>query len=145
MTLPENIVYLPGSVVVTQPAGFNPGEPTIQTVGTQQILTWPLADGLLINESAILRFAVMTPTLDCDVMNLDGRLVVLTGQDFVCSDNGLVCMSNTISSTNGGQLVQFPVRQGVLMFDIAAITSTCASSTTEEVTIVGNMIYATLF
>ncbi len=140
MTLPDGIVFVPGTVVAAQPAGYTPGDPTIETVGTQQILTWSLADGLLLNESAILRFSVTTPTLDCEITSLDGRLVILTGQDFICSDDGSVCMSNTISSTNGGQIVQFPVRQGILMFDVASITSTCFTATTEEVTVSGNII-----
>jgi len=140
ITLPDGIVYVPNTTVSVQPAGYIPGEPAIESVGTQQILTWPLANGMLLNESAVLRLSVTTPILDCDVMSLDGRLVILTGQDFVCIDDGSVCMSNTISSTNGGQLVQFPVRQGVLTFDISTITSTCVTATTEEVTVTGNIV-----
>ncbi len=139
-TLPVGVAYVPGSTIATVPVGYNPGEPTITMVSGQEVLTWPLAGGLLLNEIATIRFSVNTPMVACDVMTLDGFLQVLSGQDFICSLDGSVCPANQITNEDGGSLFQFPIQQGLIMFDVTSATSTCTSSTTETVTYTGNLV-----
>ncbi len=140
VTLPVGVNYVPGTTNAVAPASYVPGEPIITMVGSQEVLTWPLAGGLLVNEMASLRFAVNTPMVDCDVMTLDGFLQVLSGQDFVCSLDGSICPANLITNTNGGSLFQFPVQQGAVTFDVTSGTSVCTSATTETVTYNGNIV-----
>ena len=139
-TLPLGVFYVPGTSSGTVPAGYIPGEPTITMVDGQQVLTWPLAGGLSLNEIATIRFSVNTPMVPCDVMTLDGFLQVLSGQDFICSIDASVCPANLITNQNGGSLFQFPLQQGAITFDITSATSTCASATTENVTYEGNIV-----
>lgn len=140
ITLPEGVTYVPGTSSAVQPGTWMPGEPTIDNIGGQQILRWPLAGGLLVNDIATLRFSVNTPAQDCSVMTLDGVLVTLSGQDFVCSDDLSVCAGNSVSSTDEAAFYQFPVRQGVLTFEVNSATSVCVGSTTETLTIEGNIV-----
>ncbi len=139
-TLPAGVSYVPGSTNAVAPLGYTPGEPTITMVGGQQVLTWPLAGGLLLNDIATLRFSVNTPMVDCDIMTLDGFLRVLSGQDFICSLDGSICPANLITSEDGGSLFQFPIQQGVIAFDVTSATSTCSTATTESVTYSGNIV-----
>ena len=122
------------------PATWIPGEPNITTIAGQEILEWPLPDGMLLNDVANLGFQLNTIELDCEITSLDGMLVILSGQDFVCVNDNSLCAGNAITSTNMGLPVSIPVQQGVLTFEILSNTSVCVDGDSETVNIQGNII-----
>ena len=139
-TLPPGVNYIAGSTVVNAPASWTPGEPAVTVIAGQEILEWQLPDGLLLGDVANLGFQLSTVDLDCDVTSLDGILVILSGQDFVCVNDNSLCAGNAITSSNMGLPITIPVQQGVLTFDVSNNTSVCVDGTTETVTIAGNIV-----
>ncbi len=139
-TLPIGVNYIAGSSNVTTPATWTPGEPTITSIAGQEILEWPLPEGLLLNEIGTIGFQLNTIDLDCDVTSLDAFLMVLSGQDFVCVNDNSLCAGNSITSTNMGLPISLPVQQGVLTFDVLNNTSICVDGTNETVSISGNIV-----
>ncbi len=139
-TLPAGVTYAAGSTSVVQPGTWTPGEPTITVLAGQEILEWPLPDGLQMNDIATLNIQVNTPDLGCEFTTLDGFLSVLSNENFLCETDSQFCNGSSITSTDNGSPYSFVVQQGALTFDVNNYTSTCSAGNGETVTIEGNII-----
>ncbi len=139
LNLPTGVTYDAGSSTSSTPSGWVVGEPNIQNVSGFTQLIWQMPTGLLLNEQACISFDLTSPAFDCTVDSIEVVLTTLTSTSLLCQSSSTNCdaMSNT-STNNGSTLI--PVLQNNLMLDIASMTSICAPTDSEYITIVGNVL-----
>jgi gliding motility-associated-like protein len=144
ITLPKGILYEAGTTKGTVPAGYAPGDPAIKVVGGQQVLTWPIAQGLVKGQKAVLSFFTTTPDFDCEnVPVFDASIVTVVKRSIVCKSNpsGAPCIIDVITSSGGETFIELPVStEGALGIEFKKVTSICAGNGTEKILIKGNLV-----
>ncbi|RMG79456.1 MAG: gliding motility-associated C-terminal domain-containing protein, partial [Bacteroidetes bacterium] len=133
LSLPPGIAYVGGSTLVQMPAGWAPGDPTIDTPGGFQILNWPMPAGLGENETAVFEFQVQSPFIDCATEQFDVELVTTSVNELFCATDNINCNVQTITSTNGAGLTALPVGQKIALAT-QNLTSACSIAGTENLT-----------
>jgi gliding motility-associated-like protein len=113
--LPVGVTYRSNSSVSTQPSSWNPGEPTIKTVGSMQTLTWFQPLGLVQNEEATLTFQVNTAdTLAC-AGNLDMAVATYYVKDVICKTDASICKTEILTTSSGEQLYSIPLSRASIL------------------------------
>lgn len=139
LSLPPNVTYVLGSSFAINPGAWLLDEPSIETVGGFQRLTWRMIPGLLNNESATFSFEVSSPTFDCDQEGFDVELITTTVNELFCEAANVNCEVETISSLGGNVLTELPIG-GAVIIDFQSVTSTCFNATEEEISFSGNLV-----
>ncbi len=126
--LPQNIVYQPGTSVAVLPNSWVPGDPNIEIVAGISVLSWPLPNGLLLDETASLRFDVATPALNCNA-DLEAAVSTVRAINYTCPNGSLTCDAEVLTSDGGEKFFDLNVGQ---TDDFAgADVSTCPNSTVQ--------------
>lgn len=108
--LPEGITYRPNTSVGAYPSTWIPGEPIIRMLGTVQSLAWRQPLNMALNDSAAIRFKVVTnDTFACTGSQLE--LVVCTAAyiELSCQTTGTPCLVEVITTSNGEQFFATPL------------------------------------
>jgi gliding motility-associated-like protein len=95
--LPSGINYVPGSTVTIQPASWGAANPKVENVSGINILTWSLPAGMALNDTATLRFNVVSPALACNAQ-LEAALSTIRDTAIVCSTGAQTCTASIITS-----------------------------------------------
>ncbi len=141
LSLPPNVMYVPGSSAANFPGAWNLDEPFVETIGNFQKLTWRMIPGLLENETASFSFQVESPDFNCDQTGFDVELVTTTISELFCEAANVNCEVETITSLGGNLLTNLPVG-GAVMIDFQSLISTCLNADEEELTLSGNLFSA---
>ncbi len=142
--LPKGILYKAGTSKGVFPAGYTPGEPTIKLDSGQQILTFPIAVGLGLGDSCVIKFFTTSPQFDCDnppFFEANIETVVTRAVKCLSNPNAAPCIIDVITSSGGGAIVELPVSfEGALAADFKRVTSVCGDNGTEIITAIGNLV-----
>jgi gliding motility-associated-like protein len=95
--LPLGINYVSGSTLAVSPNNWVLGEPRIIVVNGISELNWTLPPGLQINDTATLRFQVLSPQLTCNAQ-LEAGLSTIRDTAIICPNNAVVCNSSVVTS-----------------------------------------------
>ncbi len=98
--LPAGISYMPGSSVPVRPAGWLPGNPVVTIASGISILTWTLPTGMMLNDTATLRFDVTSPQLSCNAQ-LEVAISTVRDTSIICYNGNQTCGASVI--TSGGE------------------------------------------
>ena len=139
LRLPNSMTYQNNSSIALEPANWTGVQPQLETMADFYTLTWCLPNGLLNNDSAIVEFSLLSPDLDCSIQDTLVELFTITKNTVSCTNGGLNCPVDAITSTNNGQLTALPVNQRLLDFAINT-TSICQGSGIERVTVDGYIV-----
>jgi gliding motility-associated-like protein len=141
--LPAGILYKAGTTKGILPSGYDPGEPKIEIENGQQVLTYPIAVGLGLADSCVIRFLTTSPNFDCDnppLFEANIETIVTRAIKCLSNPNAEPCIIDVITSTGGGTIVELPVRNtGALAVNFTKVTSICGDNNTEIVTAIGNI------
>ncbi|MFT5165897.1 MAG: hypothetical protein ACI8P3_001128, partial [Saprospiraceae bacterium] len=139
LRLPLGIDYQIGSTVAINPPSWAITEPEIDTVLGFQNLYWCMPAGIVQNDSVMMSLILNSPDYNCSINSLDVGLFTILRQDLTCVATGSDCNMESFTSTNNGQLTGLLVNQNLLGINIDFISSTCASSTQEQLVIEGTI------
>lgn len=140
--LPEGLSYRPNTSVGVFPQGYIPGEPEIKIVNNQQVLLFPIATGLGLNERAVIKFFTTVPNFDCEKAPLfEANIETVVTRSIKClsNPNSQPCILDIITSKGGESIVELPVSyEGALALNYLNVTSKCENDG-EFITIIGNI------
>jgi gliding motility-associated-like protein len=143
ITLPPGILYEPNTATGVLPAGYDPGEPAIKVVNGSQVLTFPIATGLVKGSKSIISFFTTTPDFDCENPTIfEASIATVVKRSIVCKSNpnGTPCIIDVLTSTGGQALIELPVStEGALGIDFKKVTSTCDGNGNEKLLIKGDL------
>ncbi|MEM1319868.1 MAG: gliding motility-associated C-terminal domain-containing protein [Bacteroidota bacterium] len=140
LRLPVGIDYVANSTLALAPDGWVSPEPQVDIQAGYQTLLWCLPDGMVLNDSAMISFEVISPDLDCSIQDTLVELFTITRNNVSCALNGSNCDLNAITSTNVGELTSLPVNQRLLDFRFNSITSTCQPGGEEQILVDGYIV-----
>ncbi len=139
LNLPSGVTYSGGSSIATTPTGWVVGEPASQDVNGVTMLTWTLPAGMVLNDQACFSFDLTSPAYTCDIDSIEVVLTTVTANNLLCTTSGANCAAMSNTSTNNGSTL-IPILQNNLMLDIVSMTSICAPTDSENITITGNVV-----
>jgi gliding motility-associated-like protein len=141
--LPVGFIYKSGSAKGLLPSGYNPGEPTIEIENGQQVLTFPIATGLGLQDSSLISVQATSPNFDCvnpPLFEANIETKVTRAVKCLSNPNAEPCIIDVITSTGGSELVELPVRyEGAMAVNFDKVTSKCAANGTEIITAIGTI------
>lgn len=141
--LPVGFIYKAGSAMGLLPTGYNPGEPKIEIENGQQVLTFPIATGLGLNDSCLIKVLTTSPNFDCvnpPLFEANIETKVTRAVKCLSNPNAEPCIIDVITSTGGSELVELPVRyEGAMAVNFEKVTSVCAPNGTELITAIGTI------
>lgn len=141
--LPVGFIYKPGSAMGVKPSNYNPGEPSIEVVSGQQVLTFPIATGLGFNDTCIIKVLSTSPKFDCvnpPLFEANIETKVTRAVKCLSNPNAEPCIIDVITSTGGSDLVELPVQnEGAMALNYTSVTSKCGPNGTEIVKAIGTI------
>ncbi len=137
LSIPLNMEYQIGSSLVISPPTWTITEPSRDTVSGFEQLYWCMPAGLLQDDSLSFQITLNSPTFDCAIDSVDLGLITILQQDLTCAATMTTCNVDAVTSSNNGAMSSLAVNQQTLDVTLTGISSFCASSTEEQVTVDG--------
>lgn len=136
LSLPDGFSYQPGTSVSLQPVGWDLGEPDITMQNGFQVLNWQMEENLLQNVTASFEFQVNVPNLNCNTLTHDVQLMTASRNEVFCENLADACFVESITSTNGTELISLPIGTGFGL-TFTNVTTECLNTNEEHLTISG--------
>jgi gliding motility-associated-like protein len=108
--LPLGVRYKLNSAVGVKPSTWTPTGTNIRTIDGAQIVSWAQPAGLVLNDSAKIRFTVITDdTLTCNGGTRDIGVLTTAQREVLCRATATTCRVDIITTSDGEQFYSLPL------------------------------------